>query len=50
MKDNYKTGEQLALVFEDDMKILTEKYLDYLPDGVNKEVFARVLILSLSVQ
>lgn len=47
--DDAKIAE-LGLNFEEDIKIIARDYLDYLPEGTNKEAFLKALIKTLANQ
>ncbi len=40
----------LDLDFERDIKIIADKYVDFLPEGTNKEVFVKALVTTLCNQ
>ena len=43
-------AEKFGLNFEKDIKILSEKYFDYLPEGTDREAFIKGIIKTLASQ
>ena len=50
MNDNRAQVENLHLNFEEDIKEIAEKYVDYLPETANKESFLKALVKTLANQ
>lgn len=50
MNENNDQILRLHLNYEEDVKIIAEKYVDYLPETTNKESFLKALIKTLANQ